>query len=187
MKSKRITFSLLFLYCLTTSLQCDNCSIRALRLDATKSWLPLKGKTQLSFLDNAGTVSIFRLSVVDTTEIATNDCGEAYQYEYITTALYLNQPVTDSIRFILASGGWMCASAVTGSNPNFSMCNVFGQAKEGTIAQRLNNHRIGNTTYKKVILLRHNPGFSNSIDSVYIANQFGIVGFNYFNTKYSLQ
>ena len=187
MKMNIAILTLLFVYCLTTSCQCNNCGTGTLRLDGTKSWFPLKGQTQLSFIDNTGTATNFKLHVVDTTETATNDCGDPYKYEYITTSLYLNQSMTDSIHFSLASNGWLCMRATSGNNFNISMCDVFGQTKEGIIAKRLSNHSAGNKTYQEVILLLHNPGYSDNIDSVIIANNTGIVGFKYVNKKYALQ
>jgi hypothetical protein len=176
------------LYCLTTSLQCNKCHTGDLHLDATKSWFPLKGKTQLTFRDDAGNSTDLKLHVVDTTEIATNpDCGTSYRYEYITTSLYLNPAKSDSIFFSLASNGWLCMNATTGNNQNIVMCNVFGQTKEGIIARRLYNQTIGSRTYAETILLLHNQGFSDNIDSVFIANNAGIVGFKYATRRYSLQ
>jgi hypothetical protein len=187
MKNKYTLLTLLFVYCLTTSLQCDKCNTGIIRLDETKSWLPLKGRTQLSFIDNSGTSTSFKLKVVDTTELVINECGGTYGVEYITTTLFLNQNMKDSIHFSLASGGWLCASAASDNNINFSICNVFGKAKEGIDAKRLKNQRIGNRTYQEVILLIHGPISTNNIDSVFIANNAGVVGFNYVNKKYALQ
>ncbi len=46
---------------------------------------------------------------------------------------------------------------------------------------------VGNRTYHEVLLIKHNEGYSNSIDSLFLANDTGIVGFNYFGEKYILQ
>jgi hypothetical protein len=77
--------------------------------------------------------------------------------------------------------------AISDNNPNISMCNVFGQSKEGVIAKKLSNYLIGNRTYQEVIVLLHNQGYSDNIDSIFIANHVGIVGFKYTNKTYSLQ
>ncbi len=158
-----------------------------MRLDDTKSWLPLKGRTQLSFLDNTGSVRTFNLRVVDTTETAFNECGNSYKYEYINATLYLNQSMTDSIHFSLGSGSWLCMRTMSNNSPNIAMCNVFGQTKQGVIAKRLSNYPVGTRTYQEVILLLHSPVYSDNIDSVFIANHVGIVGFKYSGNKYSLQ
>ncbi len=188
MKTKFTILILLFVHFLTTSFQCNKCRTGDLHLDATRSWLPLKGKTELAFLDNTGTLTNFKLHVVDTTEITVNhECGTSYKYDYITTSIYLNSSLRDSIYFSLSSGGWLCMRATSGNNPNIAMCNVFGQTKEGIIAKRFSNQAVGSRNYKEVILLLHNPGYSDNIDSVFIANNVGIVGFKYTNKKYTLQ
>ena len=77
-------------------------------------------------------------------------------------------------------------SAWSNGNPAIVMCNVFGQTKEGAIAKKLNNYRVGSRTYAEAILLLSNPGYSNNIDSVVIANKAGIVGFRYAGNTYTL-
>jgi hypothetical protein len=187
MKIKITTASILILYCLTTSFQCNKCKVGDLHLDGTRSWLPLKDKKQLTFLDNSGSLTNFSLQVIDTTETSYSECGDSYKYEYIKTSLFLNTSMTDSIHFILGSGGWLCMTATSNNTPNITMCNVFGQTKEGIIAKKLSNYSIGNKNYQEVILLLHNPGYSNNIDSVFIANNVGYVGFTYLNKRYFLQ
>jgi hypothetical protein len=174
-------------FCFTTSFQCNKCSTADIKLDKTRSWFPLKGKTILPFLDNNGTLVNFSLRVIDTTEFALNDCGDSYRYEYLNTSLYLNSAQTDSIHFSLASNGWLCMRATSGNNPNIAMCNVFGQTQEGKIAKRFYNYSVGRQKYQEVILLIHNVGFADNIDSVYIANNVGIVGFKYSTKTFTLQ
>ncbi len=187
MKINVIILTFLFAVCLTSSFQCQKCGTGTLRLDGTKSWLPLKGKTQLTFLDDGGVLTNFQLKVIDTTETALNDCEEAFRYEYIRVTLYLNQALTDSIHFSLASSGWLCMQAWSNNNPNVSMCNVFGQTKEARVAKRLSNFPVGNRTYAEAILLLSSPALTNNIDSIVIANGTGIVGFKYANKIYALQ
>lgn len=187
MKTNTAILTLLFIFCLTSSFQCQKCGTGTLRVGDTKSWFPLKGRTQLSFFDNSGSLTNFALRVVDTTETALNDCGEAYRYEYIKSTLYLNQGLTDSIHFSLSSSGWLCMNAWSNNNPNVSMCNVFGQTKEGRVAKRLSSYTVGNSTYPEAILLLSSPALTNNIDSVVIANHAGIVGFKYANKTDALQ
>ena len=183
MKIKLTLLILLFVFCLTTSFQCNKCRTGDVHLDATRSWLPQKGITQLTFVDKVGSLTNFKLQAVDTIEIAINqECGTSYRYDYITTSLYLNPTMSDSIYFSLSSGGWLCIRALSGTI-YINMCNVFGQTKEGVIAKKLSNQRIGDRTYQEVILLLHNPGLSDNIDSIFIANNVGIVGFKYANEK----
>lgn len=78
-------------------------------------------------------------------------------------------------------------TAYSNNNPNMTICNIFGQTKEEVVAKTLGKYSVGNKSYKEVILILHNPGYSDTIDSVYIANNVGIVGFKYFDKHYSLQ
>jgi hypothetical protein len=188
MKVKFTILILLFVFCLASSFQCNKCRTSDLHLDATKSWFPLKGRTQLTFADETSNLTDFKLHVVDTTEVAVNqECGTSYKYDYITTTLYLNPSRSDSIFFSLASGGWLCMRAMTGNNRNIVMCNVFGQTKEGIIAKRFSNQTIGSKTYPETILLFQNQAYSANIDSIFIANNTGIVGFKYVNKRYALR
>jgi hypothetical protein len=133
-------------------------------------------------------MTTFSLKVIDTTETAVNqNCGTTYTYDYINTTLYLNQTMTDSIFFTLLSGGWLCMQAYSNNNPNMTICNIFGEAKDGIIAKRLGRYSLGNKTYDDAILIFHNQGYSDTIDSVYIADHAGIVGFNYYGKNYTLK
>lgn len=188
MKVKYAILSLLLGYWLVTSFQCEKCIKNDLRIGATKSWLPLKGRTQLSFIDNMGNLSNFKLQVADTMEIAQNDeCNDTYKYEYVKATLYLNAAQTDSIHFSLSSNGWLCIMAASNSNYNMTKCNVFGAASRGNGAIKLNNYTIGAHSYKEAILILHDVSYPDDIDSVYIANNTGLVGFKYLDTRYVLQ
>jgi hypothetical protein len=182
-----LIITLFTLFCLTSSFQCNKCRSGDLRLDNTRSWFPLKGKTSLPFFDNAGVLANFNLLVKDTSEIIFNECGESYNAESIKTTLYLNATKTDSIHFSLNSNGWLCMYARSGNNPDIGMCNVFGQVKAGIVAKRFYNLTVGARSYQEVILLLQSPGLPGNIDSVFIANNVGIVGFNYSTKKFTLQ
>ncbi len=179
--------AILLIFCMITAFQCEKeCKSGEYRLDASRSWLPLKGKTQLTFLDNAGNINNFNLNVSDTVETNVNpDC--TIIYESINVALFLNPPGTDLIALRLNPPNSFVVSGSNGNNPGFHMNNVFQKARDGSVAKRLNNSTIGSRTYAEVILLLNSAGNSNSIDSVFIANNVGIVGFKYLGKKYSLQ
>jgi hypothetical protein len=188
MKLIILTIIILLTFTLTSSFQCNKCKPADIKLDnTTKSWFPFNGKTTLPFLDRNGAVVNFSLRVIDTTEVAKNYCGDSYRFEYLNISLYLNPAKTDSIHFNLASSGWLCMRATSENNPNIELCNMFGQAQEGKIAKRLYNYPVGGRNYPEVILIRHNQGFLDNIDSVYIANNVGIVGFKYSLEKFTLQ
>jgi hypothetical protein len=181
---------LLFIFCLTTALQCnkDECKSGEFRLDTSKSWLPLKGKTQLSFLDGAGNPVNFNINVVDTVKTNVNpDCGATTIYEEITVIISLNPPNRDVIVFSLNPPNFLVVTGSSGTDPLFYMRDVFKKANEGNVVKRLNNYFIGSRSYNEVILMTRSTPVANSIDSVFMANNAGIVGFNYNGVKYSLQ
>jgi hypothetical protein len=187
MRTYKLTITLFALFCLTASFQCGKCRTGDIKLDNTRSWFPLKGKTSLPFFDNTGFLTNFGLLVKDTSEVFFNDCGDSYNAEYLKTTLYLNSTKTDSIHFSLNSNGWLCMNATSGNNPDMGMCNVFGQTQTGIVAKRFYNFPVGVRSYQEVILLIHSPGLAGNIDSVFIANNIGIVGFNYSTKKFTLQ
>jgi hypothetical protein len=187
MRINKLTITLFVLFFLTASFQCNKCRTSDIKLDNTRSWFPLKGKTSLPFFDNTGFLTNFNLLVKDTSEVVFNDCGASYNAEYLKTTLYLNTTKTDSIHFSLSPGGWLCMYVTSGNNPDMSMCNVFGQTQAGIVAKRFYNFTVGVRSYQEVILLNHSPGLAGNIDSVFIANNVGIVGFNYSAKKFTLQ
>ena len=77
-------------------------------------------------------------------------------------------------------------NASSNDSTNISMCNVFGLSKESEVAKKLFNVKIGNKSYEEVILLLSYVTQSDNIDSLYIANNAGIIGFKYDNKKYTL-
>lgn len=188
MKTNHLFFYLLPISFLLLLCSCNPCHKGNLHLNSTKNWFPLKNQTRLDFLDGAGNMTTFSLKVIDTTETTINqNCGTTYSYDFINTTLYLNQAMTDSIFFTLGSAGWLCMQAYSNNNPNMTICNIFGEAKDGIIAKSLSHYSIGNKTYDDAILIFHNQGYSDSIDSVYIADHAGIVGFNYYGKNYTLK
>ncbi len=188
MKIKLTILIVIFVFCLAVSFQCNKygCPARDLHLE-DRGWLPPKGISQLTFVDNSGSLTNFKLKVVDTTIVTiSQECGNSFTYDYVTTSMYLNPTMSDSIYFILGTYGF-CMRAFSGNDPNISICNIFGLSKEGAAAKRFSNQLIGNRTYQEVILLFHGPGLSDNIDSLFIANNVGIVGFKYANKTYALQ
>ena len=182
------TLGIIVGYLLLTSSKCNKCVKGPLVLDSTRTWLPLKGKTLLTFADNTGSMHQFRLRVTDTTETEMNTCGELFSYEYIRATLFLNPAATDSIYFNLSTPGWICMNAVSNNITYVSMCDVIGQTKESRLAKKFSNYTLGSRTYPEAILLLATPGSSNNqIDSIVIADNTGIVGFKYGASKYTLQ
>ena len=187
MKTYRAILILLASFCLITSFQCDKCSTRTLRLDDSRSWLNVKGTTQLAFVDNTNSISNFKLKVIDTIETAANNCGDLFQFENLNTTLYLNPTMSDSIHFILGSGSWLCMRAVSDGKYNINICNVLSKSPTSTVVSKISNYTVGSRMYRQVVLVTDNHGTAGKIDSVMIANNAGLIGFNYENKRYFLQ
>lgn len=190
MKLKYLITILLFLFCITTSFQCEEkCEPSDLKLDSSKEWFPLKGKTQLSFLDESNILNNFQINVRDTVETSiASPCGATRIYESINIVLY---PDTSNnnvvIIFRLNPPNLLIASGYSTVLPLFSNKDVFRSANEGKVAKRLNNYLVGNRSYPEVILLLENPKTLSPFDSIILAKNVGIVGFNHFAKKYTLQ
>ncbi|MEJ7821740.1 MAG: hypothetical protein WKF85_05420 [Chitinophagaceae bacterium] len=144
MKVKIQIVGIILIFCLTTSLQCEKeCKLSESRFDTSKSWLPLKGKTQLPFLDNAGNLTNFSLQVMDTVREWVNpDCSATMISEYIGVALLLNPPDRDVIAFSFNPPNFLVVTGANSNNPNFYISDVFKKAKEGNVAKRLIGRRI---------------------------------------------
>lgn len=158
-----------------------------LYLDGSKSWVPLRGTTQLTYSDNTGTVTSFSVRGLDTTIVNTTECGDTYNYQYIENTLYLNTAKTDSIYFNLFNTANLQARAISNDTYSFSMWDVLGKAKEGSQAKKFSRFTIDNKTFKDVILIFRNDYAPDIIDSVMLANNIGIVGFKYNGKRYTLQ
>ncbi len=153
----------------------------------SRSWLPVKGKSKLTFVDSANNVSTFRFRGVDTTGTGRSRCGGTFLIDYITATLYLDSPAQDSIYFSLSTGSWLCLRAMSNNNFNMGYCNIFDKSSGDTLVKRLSNFRLGNKSYSDVLLIVHNPGNDDTIDSIFLANNTGIVGFKYYGKHYVLQ
>src|SRR5262245_42258157 len=137
MKKNIPILTLLVLYCLTTSMQCENCTTKPLLIGKEKSWLPAIGDRELRFTDNINNPHVFRVKAIDKTELVANECDENYQAQYINTTLYLNQDRTDSIFFALRPSNWLCLNAYSNGQPNIIMCDIFAKSGQGKTAKRL--------------------------------------------------
>lgn len=181
--------SLLFIFILTASFQCqEKCVPGEFRLDHSKSWLPLKGTTQLAFTDETNNPANFDLLVRDSVETENLYCGALRIYESINVILYLDTlNKNELIVFRLNPPNTLSADAYSATLPSFIVRNVFNSASQGIIAKRFNNYTVGTKTYAEVILLLQNPKTSCPTDSILLANHTGIVGFNHYAKKYRLQ
>lgn len=169
---------------------CAKCTRGDYHLDSSRRWLPLKGKTQLTFLNKTGQPQNFQMHVIDTLQSYTDSaCGLLHKVEYIQVSLYLNTQKTDSIFIQLSPPSSLFIRASTGTNFNIGIGGFLNgyAGSHGNFKDRLYNFNNGNKTYNEVLLINHAEGSSDSIDSLLLANGTGIIGFNYFNEKYILQ
>jgi hypothetical protein len=181
----RIMAILLLLQMVTSSFQCSNCRQKDIYIDNSKSWLPLRGTSQLAFLDDAGNTHYFTARGLDTTVVNTTDCGTFYKYQYITNVLYLGN--ADSIYFLLFNKANLEARATNDNKYSFSMFAIFQKAQEGVEAKNLLLFNVGSRTYKQGIIIFRSQYAQGNIDSVILANNAGIVGFKYFDKRYMLK
>lgn len=169
---------------------CSNeCPRGNLRLDSgSRNWLPLKGKRQLTFVDQSGTAVNYAIYVVDTLQLYVKqpDCSGEYAYEYINVDLYLNTAKTDSIHCAMASGSWLSLWAVSSNKPSMTYGNLLGQPNSTSLKTRFSTLTLGNRSYSDVLLATSMIS-NGGVDSVYIAYNYGLVGFSYQNQKYVLK
>jgi hypothetical protein len=186
MKTRKGLLILLSIHLLTASWQCDKCIERPdALLTSARSWLPLKGKTELIFADETGMQKPFALFVTDTIEIHSS-CPSSFQYEYIGGQLFLNNNKSDYISFNLQPPHLLIVNAISNTLTQISVRDVL--TKAGTIAEarKFSNYTIGSRTYPEVILLKATAA-SATIDSIFIANNTGIAGFKYNGIRYNIQ
>jgi hypothetical protein len=161
-----------------------------MRLDGSRSWLPLKGKTQLTFLNRNAESKTFALHVIDTLQAFTDSmCNLMHKVEYIQVSLYLNTSRTDSIFIQLAPPSSLSIRAFTDTSFNMGIGGFLtGYAgSHGNFKDRLYNYNNGNKIYPEVLLIKHADGYSDSIDSLFLGKNAGIIGFNYLGEKYILK
>lgn len=167
----------------------SECPRGNLRLDGgSRNWLPLKGKTQLTFVDQFGTITNYTIHVVDTLQpyIKQPECSGNYSYEYINVDLYLNTTKTDSIHCAMISGSRLSLSAYSDKKPSMTYGNLLSQPGSTSLKTRFSTFSLGSRTYSDVLLAT--SMFANGgIDSVYLAYNYGLIGFTYHNQKYVLK
>jgi len=190
MKTSSLVLFLLFLFTTLTSVQCEKCKKGDRKLDESRIWLPLKGKSELTFLDTSKQSKNFALHVIDTLQVYTDSmCNLMHKVEYIQVSLYLNTQKTDSIFIQLSPPSSLFVRASTDTSFNMAISGFLtGYAgSHGNFQNRLYDYNNGNRIYNEVLLINHAEGYSDSIDSLLLAKGAGIIGFNYLGQKYILK
>ena len=168
----------------------SECPRGDLRLDSgSRRWLPLKGKTQLVFTTRSGVATSFVLRVVDTLQAYSKlaDCSGNYFYEYINADLYLNTAKSDSIHCAMASASHLTLIANSDSKYSMGYVSLLSPLSSSSSETRYVSLKIGNRTYSDVILATSLVSDGNTVDSIYLAYNYGVVGFNYHKEKYFLR
>lgn len=187
---KLFSIGLLISVTLSATTCSNECPREDLKLDSgSRSWLPLKGKTQLVFTTQSGVATSFVLKVVDTLQAYSKlvDCSGNYFYEYINTDLYLNTARTDSIHCAMASASHLTLIAYSDNKYSMGYGSLLSPSSSASSKTRYASLKIGNRTYSDVILATSLFGDGNTVDSIYLAYNYGVVGFNYHKKKYFLR
>jgi hypothetical protein len=185
---------LLLILTIHASFQCNECVDRpSTQLDDSRNWFPLKGKTAIDFVSSNGTIRTVSVRVVDTT-YSLEQCvsrGTYYSKEKIDVQLILDT-TSSSYQYIGFYLGNVYDLYVQGTSdttlpyPNYDRWyNVFSRAGKDMYVIALNNYRLNNTTYPRVIILK--SAFLNPmLDSIILARNYGIAGFKYKGVRYAL-
>ena len=185
---------LLLLFIFNSSWQCQECIDRpSTKLDDSRNWFPLKGKTSIDYVSSNGTIRTFPVRVVDTTNTY-EQCvskGTYYSMEKIEVHLTIDTTLGtyNSISFGLSNVYELYVQGTYDSTfpyPKFDRWyNVFSRAGKDMYVIALNNYRLNNTTYPRVIILK--SAYLNPIlDSIILARNYGIAGFKYKGVRYAL-
>jgi hypothetical protein len=190
MRTSNLILFLFLIFAIVTFISCVKCRKGDMRLDESRSWLPLKGKTELTFLNRNAQSKSFALHVIDTLQIFTDStCNMQHKVEYIQVSLYLNSQRTDSIFIQLSPPSSLFVRAFTDTSFNMGIGGFltgYG-GSHGNFKDRLYNYNNGNKIYQEALLIKHAEGSSDSIDSLLLARNAGIIGFNYLGEKYILE
>ena len=183
----QITFIVIAILIFNSSFQCNKCvDIPDALIDNSRQWLPLKGKTQLTFVNSNGLAKMFKLIVVDTIETETSCTNKSYKYESIRGRLVLDSLDKDFIAFAIHPPNNLCIQCMTDRSNEVTGCNILTKPVFNGTAINLTNFRLRSSIYQEVILLK--SSLANPImDSVVVAKNFGIVGFKYNGESYMLQ
>lgn len=185
MKSIYLTVLVSLLFTSLTSTTCCKEPKGDKRLDDSKSWLPLTGRTSLSFIDENGTPILFPLQVTNGIENINTGCG-SYIQEYIQANLFLNSARTDSIFLSLSGPNILNIQAVSDNKINISYNHVLAYQSPEKIEMH-KNVTLGGRSYNEVVLAMPYKNDSHTIDSIFLANNQGLIGFKYKNKQYQLQ
>ena len=186
MKPPYLPFALALAYILSSAMTCCKPVDGILELDdGNRPWLPVQGRTSITFRDEGGTPHNFALREVDTLETFTDKCGNAYEMEYVKASLQLDVNRRDSLVLML-SGPRYSSLTVRGASVIYLYTGDLLHYTRPGLLDPPTNLLLGGNTYPEWILVRAERQHRSIIDSVYVAKGAGLVGFTYLGRKYTL-
>lgn len=177
------------------SFQCNECVDRpSTKLDDSRNWFPLKGKTAIDYVSSNGTIRTFPVRVVDTTNTYEQCVSRGTYFSTEKIDVYLTLDTTlGTYNYIYFGLGNVYDLYVQGTSdttfpyPYFDRWfNVFSRAGKDMYVIAQNNYRLNNTTYPRVIILK-SAYLNPMLDSIILARNYGIAGFKYKGVRYALQ
>lgn len=160
------------------SFRCSKCTTGLLRIESGREWLPPVGTTQVTYVSSAGASLTTGVRVAEATEEHPNECGGTFQRESKTAAYYLDAGRTDSVQLRLGPPAQLGFIAKGGS----TVLELYDLLNQG---QRLSNFVVGTHSYASLVRVALNQNGAG-IDSIYVAQNEGLVGFKYGGTQYAL-
>jgi hypothetical protein len=185
MKPLYLLLVLVMAYTLISAMTCCKPVDGILMLeDANRPWLPVQGRSSVTFHDEGGIPHTFALREVDTLETFTDKCGNAYEMEYVKASLQLDANRRDSLMLMLS--GPYYSLTVRGSLGAYLYANNLFNYRRAGVLEPLTNLVLGGNTYPEWVLVIGDRHHKSIIDSVYVAKGAGLVGFSYLGRKYAL-
>ena len=181
-----LAFILILFYIITSALSCQRCDQDYL-IKESRSWLPYKGINSKEFVDKNSEIKLVPLRAVDTVEWKSNECNLEDSIGHIDVSLYLDDEKSDSIYLNMDYSGYIFLNAVSDGGSSIRQDGLLKSSVKNSVAKKLSGIHLGNHIYEEVILCTHNQAGPNNIDSVFLANGFGLVGFKYHDIKFVLK
>ena len=185
---------LLAILILNSSILCEKfeCYERTnTKLGENRNWLPMQGRTSLQFVTDNGSIRSFPISVTDTILKESNCYASTFfEHELLKVEITLDsipsssKPENISVKLDYENDMAVTTTQYTMNEQNYwfySLKNVVNY--QGTTP--LSNFQLKNRIYPTGIL--HSSRYKNHVfDSIYLAKNFGIVGFKYKSVWYFL-
>ena len=182
---------LIVIFLLNSSLSCETCyEYPNTKLGDTRNWLPIQGRTSLQFVTDNGSIRSFPIIETDTI-LKEPYCKKSgyYDYEYLRFEIILDSVLSSSrleeIVVELKYENEMNINTYEDSLGGASWYRVFTNLGRYRGVTQISNFQLNNRIYSTGILFNT---FKNElvIDSIYLAKNFGIVGFKYQKVWYYL-